>query len=185
MPAWPEISSSLYGAWRLARGDRDGMNFMNLSIDGFWRSFFAAVLAAPAYLLILLIQHTSMDMEMSWLPDLSSYVLGWICWPLVALGLTRMMGLAHNYIPYIITYNWANLVHISFLLPIALITHGQVLPQGLAAMVGLVATLAVLVYLWWVTRVALGASAGIAIGFVVLDVLLGFLLSHGTDRLFS
>jgi hypothetical protein len=185
MPAWPEISSSLYGAWRLARLDPGGMNYMNLSIDGFWRSFFAAVLAAPAYLIILMVQHARLDDDLTWLPEISSYVLGWIIWPLAALMMARLIGLANNYIPYIIAYNWANVVHIHFLLFAAIITNGSVMPDGIATLLSLLATLAVLLYLWWVTRVALGASVGVAIGFIVLDILTGLLLSRGTTELFS
>ena len=185
MPGWPEISSSMYGVWRLARGDRDGMYYMNISVEGFWRSFFAAVLALPPYILILLVQRTTMEEEMTWLPDMASYILGWACWPLAALVLSRFLGLTRNYIPYLITYNWANLLHISFLMLVAVVTHGGVLPDTLAATLSLMATLAVLVYLWWVTRVALEASASIGIAFVVMDVLLGFLLSHGSNSLFT
>ena len=185
MPGWPEISSSLYGAWRLARGDRGGMNFLNLSVEGFWRSFFAAVLALPPYIIILLVQRASMEEDMTWAADMVSYVLGWMLWPLASLLLSRFMGLTQNYIPYLIAYNWANVLHITFLTIVAIITHGGVLPDGIAATLSLMATLSVLVYLWWVTRVALGASASVAIGFVVLDVLLGFMLSHGTNNLFG
>ncbi|MBT3790761.1 MAG: hypothetical protein HN725_09875 [Alphaproteobacteria bacterium] len=185
MPAWPEISSSLYGVWRLARRDPGGMNYLNLSVDGFWQSFFAALLAAPAYVIILLVQRASTAEEATWLPDISSYLLGWICWPLLALVVTRMLNLSQNFIPYIIAYNWANVLHINFLLPIAIITHGGVMPDGMAVVLSLLATLAVLLYMWWVARVALGATTGVAIGFVILDVLLGFLLSRGTDALFS
>jgi hypothetical protein len=185
MPAWSEISSSLYGAWRLACRDPGGMNYMNLSVDGFWRSFFAAVMVAPIYVIILLVQRASSADEMTWLPELISYILGWVFWPLITLVLCRLMGMAQNYIPYIIAYNWANVVHISFLLPVAIITHGSVMPDGMAAFLSLLATLAVLVYLWWVTRVALDASHWVAVGFVVLDVLMGLLLSRGTDSLFG
>ncbi|MBT3700607.1 MAG: hypothetical protein HOE62_22145 [Alphaproteobacteria bacterium] len=185
MPAWTEISSSLYGVWRLARRDPGGMNYLNLSVDGFWRSFFAAVLAAPTYLLILLVQRASSEKEMTWLPELFSYALGWIIWPLVALGVLRLMGLGNNFIPYIIAYNWANVLHINFLLPIAIVAHGGVMPDGIAVLLSLIATLAVLIYMWWVAKVALGATTAIAIGIVVLDVLMGFMLSRGTEALFA
>ena len=59
MSVWPEINSSIYGAWRLARRDPGGMNYMNLSVDGFWRSFIAIGLSAPAYILILLVQRAA------------------------------------------------------------------------------------------------------------------------------
>ena len=122
---------------------------------------------------------------MTWLPELFSYALGWIIWPLVALGVLRLMGLGNNFIPYIIAYNWANVLHINFLLPIAIVAHGGVMPDGIAVLLSLIATLAVLIYMWWVAKVALGATTAIAIGIVVLDVLMGFMLSRGTEALFA
>ena len=185
MPAWSEISSSLYGVWRLARMDRGGMNYLNLSTDGFWRSFFAAALAAPTYVFILLIQHARSGEELTWLAEIASFVLGWTLWPVAVLLLCRLMGLTSNFIPYIIAYNWANVLHINFLLLMAILTHGNVLPDGMAIVIGLASTIAVLVYLWWIARVALGASVGVAMGIVVLDILLGMSLSQGAANLFA
>ena len=48
MPDRQEVLSALYGAYRLAWFDVSGMTFLNLTVEGFWRSFFAAVLVAPA-----------------------------------------------------------------------------------------------------------------------------------------
>ena len=55
MPPKQEIVASLYGAWRLMRLDPTGMTYFNLSADGFWRSFFAAVIVAPAYVLFVVV----------------------------------------------------------------------------------------------------------------------------------
>ena len=40
-----EVSYGLFGAWRLAHLDRRGMEYFDTSIDGFWRSFWAAAWA--------------------------------------------------------------------------------------------------------------------------------------------
>ena len=53
MPDHEEVLHSLYGAYRLAFLDRSGMSHFNLSVDGFWRSFFAAVLVAPGFALLV------------------------------------------------------------------------------------------------------------------------------------
>ena len=53
MPDRQEVASSLYGAWRLACLDESGMGYFNISVEGFWRSFFAAVLLAPVYMLAI------------------------------------------------------------------------------------------------------------------------------------
>ncbi|MER8604599.1 transporter, partial [Mesorhizobium sp. M1233] len=43
-----ETYASLAGAWRLMLGKADGFRLLDLSADGFWNSFFAIVVAAPA-----------------------------------------------------------------------------------------------------------------------------------------
>ena len=53
MPDRAEVLRSLYGAYRLAFLDQSGMAHFNLSVDGFWRSFFAAVLVAPGFAVLV------------------------------------------------------------------------------------------------------------------------------------
>jgi hypothetical protein len=53
MPNQEEVLRSIYGAYRLAWLDRSGMSQLNLSVEGFWRSFFAAILVAPGYALLV------------------------------------------------------------------------------------------------------------------------------------
>ena len=47
---------SIYGAYRLARLDAAGMSYFDTSVAGFWRSFFAAVIIAPFYAMLLAIR---------------------------------------------------------------------------------------------------------------------------------
>ena len=55
MPTRTEIGRSLYGAWRLLLLDPTGVQWFELSIAGFWRSFFAAALIAPVYVIMVVI----------------------------------------------------------------------------------------------------------------------------------
>ena len=48
MPSQREIIAALFGSWRLMRFDADGMNWFDFSSAGFWRSFYAALPAAPS-----------------------------------------------------------------------------------------------------------------------------------------
>ena len=47
MPDHDSVIRSIYGAWRLALLDPSGLNWFDVSIEGFWRSFFAAAIVAP------------------------------------------------------------------------------------------------------------------------------------------
>ena len=52
------ISAALLGALHLARFDAVGIKYFEPTLAGFWRSFWAAGLVAPFFLLLLLIRHT-------------------------------------------------------------------------------------------------------------------------------
>ena len=49
MSLFDEIQTSIYGAWRLARGDVRGISLFDATYRGFWRSFIAMILIAPLY----------------------------------------------------------------------------------------------------------------------------------------
>src|SRR5262245_7482637 len=44
-----EIGPAIFGTWRLAHFDPDGLRYFDRSIRGFWRSFRVAVLVAPLW----------------------------------------------------------------------------------------------------------------------------------------
>lgn len=193
MPGWPEIKSSIYGAYRLARLDAGGLAYFNISVEGFWRSFFAAVIVAPAYIILLLVRNAALEAHIAdngpmpqsaalW-PEIATYALGWIVWPLVMLVVVRLLGQTQNYVPYIIVYNWANVIQIALLLPVAILTQGGVFPQALAAVIGVMATLLVLFYLWFISRTVLQVREWAAAGIVIMDVMLGILMSNIVDRI--
>ena len=46
MPLNQEVARSIFAAWRIARFDAGAMNYFNLTLEGFWRSFFAAGLSS-------------------------------------------------------------------------------------------------------------------------------------------
>ena len=51
---WIEVQLAVGGALRLACGDRRGLGFFDVTIDGFWRSFRAAAICYPLYLFLLI-----------------------------------------------------------------------------------------------------------------------------------
>jgi len=44
-----EIRESLAGAWQVMKGDPDGLDRMDNSVEGFWRSFGVFFLIVPGY----------------------------------------------------------------------------------------------------------------------------------------
>jgi len=95
--AWLELRQSLAGVLRLARGDRAGLLELDRSLEGFWHSFRAAVVAYPLYVILTLLQVS----EAKWAAsgalrilavETIAYTIGWTAFPLVILPVTRWIG---------------------------------------------------------------------------------------------
>lgn len=186
IPPSDEIARHLQGAWLLARGDRRGLDWFDLSVDGFWRSFSAAVLAAPVYALVLLEQYAALGWpEQGWrtaFAEAVAYACGWLAFPLAAIFLTRLLGLAGRYVTLVVAANWCAVLQVG--LYAACVTVSLVLPAGMRSPLLLGATLLILAYQWFVIRTALDTSVGTAVGLVLIDVLLGMMVSRAVDGLF-
>ncbi len=113
--AWVEVRLALTGTLRLARGDRGGLSCFDRSLDGFWRSFRAAVAYYPLYLVLLTMRITVAEWESSsgWRiasqSKLIGYVIGWVAFPLVMLTVTQRLGRAHRFFDFMVPYNWCQL----------------------------------------------------------------------------
>ena len=182
-----EISSSIYGAWRLARVDRQGMNWFNHSIQGFWRSFFVAVLVAPLLAPALIFRAMGsadeIDIGHTITTELIRYGLGWVVFPVVALLVCRLMSLTEYYVSYIIAYNWSHVIPALLIVPIILPAILGLVPHGLVDFALLAVTFAVFGYRWFIARVALGADGLTAAALVILEVIIDLLLYGGVQKL--
>jgi hypothetical protein len=184
MPDRAEVLSALYGACRLAWFDASGMTYFNLTVEGFWRSFFAAVLVAPAYAILVGMQSSAeaedFNLALVFLTESIGYVLAWCAFPIVALLLTRMLGLDRNYVALIVAHNWSAVPQTAAFVAVVLL--GVVLPQGLGTLLVTLTTGAILVYQWFVIRTALQSSGGIALMLLLVDLVVTSMISAGADR---
>jgi hypothetical protein len=182
MTAGQDIRRSLHGAMLLARGEVAGMGWLDLSFEGFWRSFAAPLLAAPAYALVIADQYVHVGYHGPLAPVLVgeavSYAIQIVAFPLLAMLVTRFLGLGARYVPLVVATNWASLPQVAAYLAACVL--GAAFPP-LRSGVLLGAMLATLAYEWFVIRTALGTSAGNAAAFVVLNLLVGLLLNHLVD----
>lgn len=185
MPTTLEIARYLQGAWELARGDARGIGKLDLSLEGFWGSFAAAVVAAPAYVLVLLEQYAYVgwprNVGGTIVAEAVAYACGWIVFPLAAILLVRLLDLGHRYVPLIVAMNWSSVLQITLYALVVLVSY--VLPRELRTLLLFSTTIAVLVYQWFVVRSALQTTSGIAFGLVVIDVLLSMATSRAIDGL--
>ncbi len=174
-----EVTRSIYGAWRLARLDANGMRSFDGTEGAFWRSFFAAVLLLPAYVLLNSIGETGLPSEAGlgrlFAVEAIAYVIGWTAFPLAAFYAVALMDRGERYFAYITAYNWAQIIEMGLFLIVALagVSLGA---DGPSLTLRYLAFGAVLVYEWFIARTALNISTALAVGPVVLGLIITIFL---------
>jgi len=175
-----EIHAGLSNVWAILKFDAQAPKRFDNTPGGVARSFLAAVVGLPIYLLVLKGSFAAMVPSpglLNFLPTmLLYYVIEWMIWPNLMDGVSRWLGCSRFYCRYIGAYNWFALAQMLLMLPyqIAMLTPGFSLP-GIAA-IGLFATLAFALYEWFIARHALEISGRAAFALVMLNFLAGLVL---------
>ena len=190
--AWVEVRLALAGTWRLARGDRGGLFCFDRSLDGFWRSFRAAIIAYPFYLVLLAMRVSVGDWQRSGglrivTVETIGYVIGWVAFPLLMLTVTQHLGRAHRFFDFMVPYNWCQVPQSALFVLVGLAFESGMLGPRSAAGIGLVAVVATLIYewyVWYIARVALDITGPTAVFIAVLDFVLGVLISQVAGGLY-
>lgn len=183
-----EVSASIAGAFRLARGDPKGMSYFNRTIGGFWNSFFAAVIVAPGYIALTLIgaDQTAVDHPARViLVDFIAYVVGWVAFPLAMVSVAEFLERQDRYIDYIVAFNWATVPQVALFLAAAFVAMGLGFAPSLVHLVGILVTAAVALYYWFIARVALDVTPLQAAALVGLDVLITVVIGGISEGLKS
>ena len=183
-----EVSHALFGAWRLALRDKRAMAWFDCTVEGAIRSFWAAAICYPGFIVLLLLRFSPSDLEAPavyriLLVESIGYVIGWCAYPLAALPFCRWVAPEERALGFIIAYNWSQVLQTALLLPIAAFGALQIAPDYAIAYADAVAYLAILVYEWFIARIALEAGALPATALVMLDFVLGAMLSQVTHAL--
>lgn len=185
MPTSKEIFTGLYGAYRLAHFDDRGMQYFDATIRGFWRSFFAAVLVAPLFLALVLVRYPTLAKEVALsrfvVIEAIAYIIAWVAFPVVMVSVARAIDRDHYFIRYIVAYNWAAVLQNALYLPIAIMASAGILADAAATTLGLLALLAIVIYVWFITRTALDIPPGLAAGIVGMDFLLSVVINAIAD----
>ncbi len=173
MPSYRDIVYGIYGALRLARLDAGAMSYFERTPAGFWKSFFAAVIVAPGFAILIAYQLGQVEIEAGalrvFLVETLAYVLGWAAFPVMVHQICEATGKRDAYIGYIVAFNWSQVIQMAVLLPsIGLIALGAAAGDG-GGLLRLAVWFLILFYEWFITRTALGVTAMGAVGFVVLD----------------
>lgn len=170
----------LAGAWRLARLDESAVQIFDNSIEGFWKSFQAAIIAAPLFALLIFLRSAehplSADPLRALFIEAIGYVVGWTAYPLAAWYLANALGKGQRYTTYIVAYNWANVLQVAAFVPVAALAASELAPDHLVVLAALLMTGLVIYYQFFIVRAALGVEPLSALGFVAIDLVLGLLI---------
>ena len=192
MTAWLEARFALVGLLRLVRGDRSGLACFDRSVDGFWRSFRAAIISYPLYLVLLAMRVSVGDWQRSGglrivTVETIGYVIGWVAFPLLMMTVTQRLGRAHRFFDFMVPYNWCQLPQSALFVLAGLAVEGGMLGPQPGESIGIVAVFATLVYewyVWYIARVALDTTAAAAVFIALLDFVLGVMISQVTVGLY-
>jgi hypothetical protein len=185
-----EIGPATFGAWRLACRDPNGMRYFDTSLEGFWRSFYVAILAAPFTGLLIYFNLTGTGVKVAgdWFHILAGetigYVIGWTAFPLAMFYLSEAIGRRDKYLGFIVAYNWSTVVQLAVILPPAFIYWLGVLPHLPAVLLLAAGNIALLLYEWFIVRTALSLPGLAAAGIVALDqVVIAYFIQWATDSM--
>jgi hypothetical protein len=187
----------LRGALRLFVFDPQGAASFNVTIEGFWHSFFAAVLIAPVYFAVIVIERdlaaglvdASLIEISAPMPSLGqtltmealAYPVYVAAFPIAMIGLARLLKATGRYVPYIIAYNWSSVVVVSLrLLPLVFYSAGLIGAKA-ATMPVFVSFLAGAIYRWYIARIALGVSGITAFALILIDLMLSLLIARAIE----
>lgn len=186
MPSGQEVASGLRGAGRLLRVDSGGLADFDQSVEGFWKSFYAAVLTAPAYVIVVAIHLADVEPAGGFLHlvlvESGAYVIEWVAYPLVVFYIAEMLDRQETYIRFIVALNWSRVIQMLLYLPVLLLVEAEAL-GALGGLLSFIVTIGVLVYQWYVTRSALDVH-GLAAGLLVaLDLAISVVIVQITDSM--
>ena len=164
---------ALYGVWLIACRRTESVSYFDISVDGFWKSFLAALLVLPANVIITFvglyaISETNYGIFAA-LRDLLIYGITWLLYPLLVLNFFAFLGSKDRALAYLIPYNWAS-VPLGYMFAVATVLNNFLSMVPFLGIFLLTTVYAVAICLFFeIARQGLKVSRLSAIGVVVFD----------------
>lgn len=187
VPSLREVSNGMYGAWRLACLDPAAMGWFARGVDGVWRSFWAAAIAYPGFVLLvsLVVPGAEWAAEGGFrilLVESIGYVVSWTAFPLIMLPFCRWLERDEQCLDFITAYNWSQVLQ-TLLALVGLIAFRFLAPAA-GLFIYLLLLLARLTYEWFIARTALEAGGVAATTVVLIDLVLSEAVAQITQSLY-
>jgi hypothetical protein len=182
-----DLAKGLLGAALFARGDPRGLLLFGNDAGEAKRSFWAALIALPFFVPLLLLDYLQRpappDGATFLLVQASAYVIGWTAFPLIMVGVSQAFAREAVWCRYVAAYNWANLITINLSLFASAIHASHLLSPGATGFVHLLVMLIIGAYEWFIARIMLALSGPRALMVVALDFLLGIAITGTAEKL--
>ena len=188
-----DVVTGIYAAWRLLLFDRAAIRIVDKTIDGFWKSFYAAVIALPGVIILRVLfidanpemvsQAGTNRIAMVFALD---YVYQWILFPLLMAHVAEAIGRRRQYVTFIVARNWSQVIQVAIILPPAVILFAGGSGDPGAGWLLLIAAHAVTwVYGWFIARTALDISGQAAALIVLAELAISIAISVVSELLIS
>jgi hypothetical protein len=186
------VQRSVDAAARLALRDTQAMESFDLTVDGYFRSFAAMIVALPLYVglnygwetIVITYakaigdQHTaalSFDVSDFALYTLD-YLLSWLAFPVVMVFVLRFLGLTARYSALVIAYNWGTIIVFLLDVPAVALFGLGVISAFQALALQLIIFGFGLYYRFFVAMTALQSKPSVALAVALIDfITLSFL----------
>ena len=184
VPSINEVASYLTGIYDLMRGEPAGLNRLDLTTSGFWRSFWAFAYALPALCFfwilerdILLAQQPDTELGAGFFVRTAATDVVGVVASLAAVAIAaRPLGMSDRFAQWVIAANWLALP-VSYVLAAVGLATLSVSGVGGAGPMFMIALLAALVIGWRVYRSALGGDGLLAFLVLVISEFTSVLVS--------
>ncbi|MFK4823707.1 hypothetical protein ACI0FM_02735 [Paenochrobactrum sp. BZR 588] len=193
MPTIDTIYRYFYGVWRMMTGKSDGLAYLDISADGFWRSFYAILVSLPpllagwvAYAAELTGGREETAMRFSIvikaaIVDITAWIL-----PIFLLGLVvSKIGIAKRFAPYVIASNWGTALLAWAFAPISLLQLVMQQRSQTISILSLVFMIAIIVMSYRLTRTALQKPTSFALPFYIAMFMVSFAITIMLQELFG
>lgn len=179
-----EFALAMYGCWRFVRLDRSAVQYFDNTPEAFWKSFNAALFAAPAYALLVLLNFADHPVDAGAMRVVAvetiTYVIGWVLFPLVMISFTDTAGCSRFYYRFIGAWNWSIVLQVFVYLGVIAFGASGAIPGG-GGFVALAVTVAILVYQGYIAHVMLETGPGPAALIVLIDVVISVGLNAASN----